>query len=265
MKRNIAVLFTLLVFGFGFGQKNKFEKILGTKKLATTFKNVKNGDKDQFYQQYYWVAKVEELSSYSHLKDIKPVVLYQFVKEIYPPVSTKKYTKEDKELRKTTELALDQFMKRKDSENPLVMYNVETYIDPKGTEYFTRINPEKIYTLIPKSLYMFKAVNKKTGEEKTRNLWINDGKYKIVDVFPPKEDKDFYNTLYKFMPGFKISELVPTVKMGEKKDKIDVEYFYITPFQEGSESIEYKTNDFKTFKLVRYRKVDGIWHTVNPK
>jgi hypothetical protein len=45
------------------------------------YKSVKDGDKDDFYQQYYWLVKAEQLKTYPHLKDIKPKVLYEFVKK----------------------------------------------------------------------------------------------------------------------------------------------------------------------------------------
>ncbi len=89
MRRNLTVLFALLAITFAFGQ-GKYGKYLNSKKLALAYKSVKDADKDDYYQQYYWLVKAEQLKTYPHLKDIKPVVLYEFVKYVNPQKTQQK-------------------------------------------------------------------------------------------------------------------------------------------------------------------------------
>ena len=89
MKRNITIFFALLSVSFAFGQ-GKYKKYLNSKKLALAHKSVKDSDKEDYYQQYYWLVKAEQLKTYPHLKDVKPVVLYEFVKKVNPHNPTKK-------------------------------------------------------------------------------------------------------------------------------------------------------------------------------
>lgn len=96
MKRNITILFALLSVSFAFGQ-GKYGKYLNSKKLALTYKSVKPVDKDDYYQQYYWLVKAEQLKTFPHLADIKPVVLYNFVKKVNPQNPTKKLDDRGKE------------------------------------------------------------------------------------------------------------------------------------------------------------------------
>ena len=79
MKRNITILFALLSVSFAFGQ-GKYGKYLNSKKLALTYKSVKPAEKDDYYQQYYWLVKAEQLKTFPHLAEVKPAVLYNFVK-----------------------------------------------------------------------------------------------------------------------------------------------------------------------------------------
>ena len=81
MRRNITLLFALLSMTLAFGQ-GKYGKYLSSKKLAMVYKSVKDADKEDFYQQYYWLVKAEQLKTYPHLKEIKPKVLYEFVKKV---------------------------------------------------------------------------------------------------------------------------------------------------------------------------------------
>jgi hypothetical protein len=78
MRRNITILFALLSMSFALDKEN-MANILA-QKTCNRYKSVKDGDKDDYYQQYYWLVKAEQLKTYPHLKDIKPVVLYEFVK-----------------------------------------------------------------------------------------------------------------------------------------------------------------------------------------
>jgi hypothetical protein len=179
MRRNITILFALLSMTFAFGQ-GKYGKYLSSKKLAMVYKSVKDGDKDDFYQQYYWLVKAEQLKTYPHLKDIKPKVLYEFVKKVNPQNPTKKLDARGKELRETAELSLNQYFKNKNLDNnSVLMYNLETYVDPSKGQYYTKVDAEKIKELVPKELYAFNSNNRNTGEDKTYYLWINKGYIKI--------------------------------------------------------------------------------------
>ncbi len=79
----------LIIFGFGIAQKNKFAEVMNSKKLGMMIKKVNDKDKEDYYQQFYWLRKAEELKSYPHLAGIKPKVFYTFVKEINPQIPTK--------------------------------------------------------------------------------------------------------------------------------------------------------------------------------
>jgi len=265
MKRNITIFFALLSMSFAFGQ-GKFAKYLNSKKLALTYKTVKDNEKDDYYQQYYWLAKAEQLKTYPHLKDVKPVVLYEFVKKVNPQNPTKKLDARGKELRATAELSLNQYFKNKNFvNNEVLMYNLETYVDPSQGEYFTKVDPEKIKELVPKELFAFNSLNKKTKEEVTYYLWIDKKKddFNIVDIIPnEKEDKAFYTRLRQYLPNYKFSKYVPSVKKGTKSDKTDVDYYYIMPFEQNNDNIEYKTTDFKTYILSQYRKAGDEWKGV---
>lgn len=263
MKRNVVLLLALLMFGFSWAQKNKFESTMASKKLAMTYKNIKQGDKDEFYQQYYWLVKMEELKTYPHLASIKPAILYQFVREIYPPVDKKKLTDSEKELRAAADKALGYFITRKDYENPNFMYNLESYVDPKGTEYFTRVDPERVIEVIKKQVYAFTSHNKKSNKERTYYLWIDEDKFRVMSLVPPTTDTKFYTTLRNLLPNYTISTLLPEVKKGKKSDKNDADYFYIIPFSDGVENVEYKTKDFQTYTITRYRTADGEWKDYN--
>ncbi|MDR6465904.1 MULTISPECIES: hypothetical protein [Chryseobacterium] len=265
MRRNLTVLFALLAISFAFGQ-GKYGKYLNSKKLALAYKSVKDQDKDDYYQQFYWLVKAEQLKTYPHLKDIKPVVLYEFVKYVNPQNPTKKLDARGKELRATAELSLNQYFKNKKFENnSVLMYNLETYVDPSKGQYYTKVDPEKIKELVPKELFAFNSFNRNIGEEKTYYLWIDKKKddLNIVDIIPSeKEDKAFYARLKQYLPSYKFSKYVPTVKKGNKSDKTDIEYYYIMPFEQNTDNIEYKTKDFKTFTLSQYRKAGDEWKGV---
>jgi hypothetical protein len=119
--------------------------------------------------------------------------------------------------------------------------------------YFTEVNPEKITELIPKQLYSFSSLDKRTKNEKFYFLWLDDDKYRIMSTIPPTEDKKFYKSLEEYMPNYKFSSFSPEVKKGNKGDKKDADYYYITPFQEAQRKYS-NTEDFKKFELVRYKR-----------
>lgn len=262
MKRNMTLLFVLLSVSFAFGQ-GKYGKYLNSKKLALSYKKVKDAEKDDYYQQYYWLVKAEQLKTYPHLKDVKPVVLYEFVKKVNPQNPTKKLDDRAKELRKTAELSLDQYFKNKNfTNNSVLLYNLETYVDPSQGEYFTKVDAERIKELVPKEFYGFTSLNKKTGETKNYYLWVNRKKdeYEIVDIVPSEKDKKFYATLKQYLPKYKFeTKFMPTVKKGTKTDKTDKDFFYIMPFEQNQDNIEYKTDDFKTFTLSQVKKTGEDW------
>lgn len=264
MRRNTIIFFALLSIHFTFGQ-GRFIKYSSSKKLALAYQSVKDHEKENYYQQYYWLAKAEQLKTYPHLKNVKPAVLYEFVKKINPQNPTKKLDERDKELRETAELSLNQYFKNKKFENNAVlMYNLETFVDPSQEEYFTKVNPERIKELVPKELFAFNSLNRKTQEEKTYYLWMNKKKdtFNIVNILPQEDDKKFYTSLKQYLPNYQFSKYVPTVKKGNKTDKTDIDYYYIMPFEENTDNIEYKTNDFKTFTLSQYRKAGNEWKGV---
>lgn len=264
MKRNTLLLLASFTASLFFGQ-NKFEEVNTSKKLAASYRTIKDKDKDDYFQQYFWLVKAEELKTYPHLAKIKANVLYQFVKEIYPEAVTKKLEKDEQILRANAGLALDQLFKKKDFKSTLAMDNVIAYVDPSKKLYFTEVNPEKITELIPKQLYSFSSLDKRTKNEKFYFLWLDDDKYRIMSTIPPTEDKKFYKSLEEYMPNYKFSSFSPEVKKGNKGDKKDADYYYITPFQEGNENIQYRTEDFKKFELVRYKEAGGAWENIDKK
>lgn len=262
MKRNITILFALLSVSFAFGQ-GKYGKFLNSKKLALTYKNVKATDKDDYYQQYYWLVKAEQLKTFPHLKDVKPVVLYEFVKKVNPQNPTKQLDARGKELRKTAELSLDQYFKNKNFQNnSVLLYNLETYVDPSQGEYFTKVDAEKIKELAPKEFFGFASLNKKTMEETNYYLWVDkkNDKFKIVDIIPSEKDKTFYASLKQYLPKYKFEKkYMPTVKKGSKADKTDKDFFYIMPFERNVDNIEYKTDDFENFTLSQVKREGDAW------
>ncbi len=264
MRKNITILFALLAVSFSFAQ-NKFSKVKNTKKLTTSFKNVKESDKDDYYQQFYWLMKAEELAKYPHLSKVKPEILYQFAKEINPINPTKKLDARQKELRADSQKALDYFVTRKNVvDNPNFKFNLESYVDPSGDNYYTEVNPERIQELMPKTLYTFSSVNKKTRKEKIYFVWLDDNKgYRIVNVIPDEDDDKFYNALRRYIPDYKFVTFVPQIEKVKKnvkgKEKI---YYYVKPFEQSENSIEYRTEDFKKFELTRYKKAGEEWKDV---
>lgn len=263
MKRNITIFFALLCTSLAFGQ-GKYGKFLNSKKLALTYKTVKPVDKDDYYQQYYWLVKAEQLKTYPHLADVKPVVLYNFVKKVNPQNPTKKLDERGKELRKTAELSLDQYFKNKNFQNNAVLlYNLETYVDPSQGEYFTKVDAEKIKQLVPKEFFGFASLNKKTQEETNYYLWVDkkNDKFKIVDIIPNEKDNaKFYASVKQYLPKYKFEKkYMPTVKKGTKADKTDKDFFYIMPFEQNKDNIEYKTEDFETFILSQVKREGEAW------
>ncbi|MBP0612617.1 hypothetical protein J8J42_06105 [Chryseobacterium sp. cx-311] len=264
MRRNIILLFTaLLAFNLSFAQ-NKFESVMNSKKLGVSYKNVKSKDKEDFYQQYFWLTKVDELQAYPHLKEIKPRVLYSFVKEIMPQIPTKTLTKENKKFRDDAELSLDQYFKNKDWTNPVMALNLLTYVDPQNEKYFSVVKPESVVTMLPKKLYSFTSDNQKTQEQKIYYMWIDEDEYKIVDIVPdPKKNEVFYSELKTILPNYSFPNFVPeSARMGDKKVKSDADYYYITAFQVGNDNIVYKTLNFEDYIFVRYKKDGGPWTDV---
>ena len=72
MKNKILLFAMAFAFTFSFAQRNKFENVLNSRKLAYAYKDLKSKDKMDFYQQYYWLTKAEELRKFPHLEEIKP-------------------------------------------------------------------------------------------------------------------------------------------------------------------------------------------------
>uniref|UniRef100_A0AAU6WT01 Uncharacterized protein n=1 Tax=Chryseobacterium endophyticum TaxID=1854762 RepID=A0AAU6WT01_9FLAO len=100
------------------------------------------------------------------------------------------------------------------------MYNLETYVDPSKGQYYTKVDAEKIKELVPKELYAFNSNNRNTGEDKTYYLWINKEKddFNIVDIIPEeKENKAFYARVKQYLPSYKFSKYVPSVKKVRKR------------------------------------------------
>jgi len=262
MKRNITIFFALLSVSFAFGQ-GKYGKYLSSKKLALKYKTVKDNEKEDYYQQYYWLVKAENLKTYPHLQDIKPVVLYEFVKKINPQNPTKKLDATGKDLRETAELSLDQYFKNKNFQNnSVLMYNLETYVDPSQGQYFTKVDPERIKELVPKEFFGFASLNRKTGEQTNFYLWVDrkNDKFKIVDIVPSEKDKKFYASLRQYLPKYKFqTQYMPTVKKGTKTDKTDKDFFYIMPFEQNTDNIEYKTDDFENFTLSQVKRQGEAW------
>ena len=96
-------------------------------------------------------------------------------------------------------------------------------------------------------------------------MWINKEKddFNIVDIIPEeKENKAFYARVKQYLPSYKFSKYVPSVKKGTKTDRTDADYYYIMPFEQNTDNIEYKTKDFKTFELSQYRKAGDEWKGV---
>ena len=140
--------------------------------------------------------------------------------------------------------------------------NLETYVDPLQGEYFTKVDPERIKQLVPKEFFGFASTNKKTGEEKNFYLWVDKKKdsYKIVDIVPSEKDKKFYASLKQYLPKYKFeTKYMTTVKKGTKADKTDADYYYIMPFEQNKDNIEYKTKDFETFILSQVKREGEEW------
>ncbi|MCC2590787.1 hypothetical protein [Chryseobacterium sp. MFBS3-17] len=264
MRRKLLLLCTLyLASNFAIAQ-NKFESVLNSRKLGVSYKSVKSKAKEDYYQQYFWLTKTEELTKFPHLDGIKPRVLYSFVKEIYPQIPTKSLTEENKKYRADAELSLDQYFKNKDWTNPVLALNLDTYVDPQNEKYHAHVKPESIKTLIPKRLYAFTSDNTQTSERKLQYLWVHDNEYKIVNIIPDeKKNPVFYEELKTILPGYTFPDFYPeSASMGDKKVPSDVNYHYITAFQVGNNNIVYKTENFEDFIFVRYKKDGGPWTDV---
>ena len=266
MKKNITILFTLLTVTFGFAQNNKFESFMASKKLSSNYKNVKANDTEDYYQQYYWMKKVEELNAYPHLSKMKPVVLYEFVKDITPQQPTKKLDARGKSFRAEAEKSLNQYFSKKDFANPTATFNLNTYVDPEANKYKTTILADRVKELVTKELYTATYNDTEKGEQKVKYLWNEDPeKFKLVfvDIIPSDKDKAFYSQIKNFAPEYKFTTFVPEVRKGNKKEKKDLEYFYIKPVETGGTAIEYRTKDFKKFDLILYKNPGDKWRSVN--
>lgn len=258
--KKVILITALALCSVGLSAQGKYKDVLNSRKLAAQAKTVKKADMDDYFQQYYWLTKMEELKNVPHLKGIKPVVLYNFVKQVNPKMPTKTLTPEELKLRQGAGLALTQLFINKDYSNPVVAYNIETYVDPSGKNYFTHVNPERIKELVPKTLYYFASTNKKLNEEKGYYLWINEDDFEIVNLVPDAaKNKDFYADLNRFVPGYTFSKMLPSVRPGDKSDKFDADFFYITPYQDSSNNIVYRTKNFKDYEAVRYKTNGGEW------
>lgn len=265
MNKTVIFLFSLLLLGhLSYAQKNPYEKTLNTKKLGVMVNKVKDRDKEDYYQQYYRLTLVEELAQYPNLKEIKPAVLYEFVKEITPPIPTKSLSKEHKSMRKEAQLSLDQYLSKKDWVNPVKSLNLLTYVDPENQYYHTRVDPERVSTLLPKKVFAFGTINSQEDDRKMNYLWMDDkNNYHVVDIFPEenKLNQEFYADIRSVIPDYVFPEdMVPAeVRRGDKKVKSDAEFYYIRPFEIDNSNIEYKTLDFKKFTLARYKLNGGPW------
>lgn len=259
---NKILLFAFaFIFSFGSAQKNKFEDVMNSKKLAYAFKDLKDKDKEDFYQQYFWLIKSEELKKYPHIEGIRPQVLYNFIREINPQAPTKELSEEDKKIREDTEHSLNQYFSKRDFENPVMIYNLESYVDPSGRKYFTEVNPERVAELLPKKLYTFTSRNKKENKQKTYYLYIDQKKndYEMIELIPSEKNKKFYEALKLNMGDYKFPNFVPTVEPGDRKDEDDRNFYYITPFQVGNDNIMYRTKNFEDYELVKVKKEGAAW------
>lgn len=265
MYRKSILLFAIALGTFGaLAQKNKFQETLSSKKLGMTVKTVKNGDKEEFYQQYYRDVMVENLLKDPSLKGMKPVVAYQFVQEITPLVPTKSLTPEEKALRMEAERSLDQYLENKEWGNPIKIENLETYVDPGNLGHDRTLAAKDIRVLIPNKLFGATVRNSKTNLPEYLFYSYDGKRYEKVDLVPSeKGNGDFYEELTEILPGYKLNATMPVeVKMGDKKLKSDRTYFYIKPAAVDGNEIIYKTEDFKNYTFVRFKKGNGEWTDV---
>ncbi len=257
------ILFLLSVFfltNFAEAQrKNRFENYLNTKKLGTIYKGVKPGERDKFFRQYFLVQKVEELQAYPNISKIKPEILYAFVKDTYPPIETKSLSPEDKKLREDALLSINYLFNKKDLKNPLLVPNVESYIDPGNRYYFLKILPISVTENIPKEIYSYTNNDVRNSKQETNYFWINKKKeIEKVNIFPSIDNKKFWNRVHTFLPNYTFSSNPATFSKPFK----DQTLYVITPFPRGLENIEYRTKDFKDFIVSRYMDESGIWRDI---
>ncbi|PIE50318.1 MAG: hypothetical protein CSA38_03735 [Flavobacteriales bacterium] len=245
-------------------KKNKFSKDLKTRKLGYKHRGINNFTRDDYFQQFYWVSEMEKLRAYPHLKKMNINALYAFIVKIYPPNPTKKLNEEEKQLREKASLALDEFFKRKEYKHEIVKLNLLSYVDPSGEQYVEHISPDKVEELIKKKIYTVTTYNTATQEQKTYYLKLDRGRKKteteFINLIPDeKKNKKFYKELYEILPNFKFPDFVPTLKKGNKRDKRDRDYIYITPFEVGDSNIMYRTKDFKKYELAKIKKNGAPW------
>lgn len=265
MYRKSILVFALVAGTFGaLAQKNKYQDILSSKKLGMTVKTVKNGDKEEFYQQYYRNLMVEDLLKDKSLKGMKPVVVYQFVQEITPLVTTKSLTPEEKGLRDQAQKSLDQYLENKAWDNPIKAENLETFVDPGNLGHERTLVASDIKVLVPNKLFGATVQNTKTGQPEYLFYSYDGKKYEKVNLIPAeKGNAQFYGELAEILPAYKLNPSMPVeVKMGDKKLKSDRTYFYIRPAAVEGDQIIYKTEDFKNYTFVRFKKGDGEWTDV---
>jgi len=115
--------------------------------------------------------------------------------------------------------------------------------------------------MLPKVLYSFTTRNKKENTQKTYYLYIDQKKneHHIVDIIPSKEDKKFYATLKQNMGDYEFPAFLPTVTLGDKKDKVDADFYYITPLQISDDNIVYRTKDFVDYEMAKVKKEGEAW------
>jgi hypothetical protein len=100
---------------------------------------------------------------------------------VNPQNPTKKLDARGKELRETAELSLNQYFKNKNLDNnSVLMYNLETYVDPSKGQYYTKVDAEKIKELVPKELYAFNSTTE--IQEKIKRIIFGLIKKKMISI-----------------------------------------------------------------------------------
>lgn len=265
MRKTLLLLISFLSISLVMGQNNRFSNDLKSRKLSYKHRTLKEKYQEDYFQQFFWVTKIEELKANKHLEKINPHPLYKVISTIYPAIPTKKLeNEEEKKLRKDAALALGEYFSRKEYAHPIAKFNLETYVDPSGKKYVEHVNLERVSVLLKKTIYELNTYNTDTKEQKTYYVLMKNNRRKIetefIDLIPKKEDNEkFYSELELFMPNYKFPKFSPSVKKGDKRDKKDRDYYYITPFEVGNNNIMYRTKDFKKFELEKIKKNGAAW------
>lgn len=265
MKKSLLLLISFLSISLVMGQHNRFSNDLKLRKLSYKHRTLKEKDLDDYFQQFYWVSKIEDLKAHKHLEKMNANPLYKVISTIYPTIPTKKLENaEEKKLREDAALALGEYFKRKEYDHAVAKFNLATYVDPSGKKYTEHVNPERVEVLLKKKIYAITTYNTDTKEEKTYYILMENKRNRIetefIDLVPKKEDNEkFYEELNLFMPNYKFPKFNPTVEPGDRRNKKDQDYYYITPFEVGNDNIMYRTKDFKKFELEKIKKNGAAW------